>query len=1342
MQYRGRFLAMALIPLLAVMSAHQALLAQTATHVVISEVQVAGTGGANDEFIEVYNPTSSAVDLSTWSIQYKSAIGAFSAVSKKNLTGTVPGFGFLLIANSSYTGTVAADVSHNSFQLASSGGNVFLVNDQTQVTDASDPNIVDRVAYGTGDSPEGTAVTPPSSGGSIERKAKGNATAVSLASGGSDIDFGNSFDTDDNSADFVLQTVSNPQNSSSAVEYPPVTISTSTSRFNSIQEGIDQVDAEGTVTVAPCTYAETLSFSKLLTITSGGVPSIVGDVTVSSSVTLNASFSIQGNIVIESEAVLADGGSGKVITTGSSSIDQGGTFAVPLEVSGGTTVVSGLNSFEGDISVGPTASAILQVHSETSLWAERNISVGTEGAISGPGTITFQGSNETFTNNGVVGASTTFHNSEGGLYYIAGDGTWGDVLIEDGVNMYASGNVTMENANITVDGGLNTLTHTLLLQGTSASALTVASSGSVIGTGMTVKTEGTVTIVQNGTFSESLEIVSGTTTAHGVFSGDIAIDEAGTLGIPSGDTLTADGNVTVEREYGEYKIAPTAPGGKRAQVPHIASSSAGAISGAGTLMFSGYGRTFTNDGAVDVATTFQNNDGDTKSISGSGGGSWKSLTIEGSASVSGGHTFTGSGTPFVVNGSVTLTTGSTIVYSGSAAQTVAALSYDNLEIANPSADVALGGATTVGGTLTISDHDLTTGAYTLTLGGSATIIETAPYAVLGNLTTARVCSTGVNQTFGGMGVEINASGTAPGATTVTRVTGTAPSFPPGIPVKRYFDITPSTNTGLNATFVYHYAANELNGNTESGLSLYRSTDGGTSWTQQGGTVSTGTHTVTLASVDEFSRWIAGGSTPENPAPAVTSVQPSTVALGTTTTLTLTGDDFIGGVSSPQFGSGILVNSFSVVSSGEISVNITVDPTAPVGVQNISVTNDAPGGGTATLTNGLNLVYPPPSLTSVMPSLIDRGQTLDVNLKGTGYYSGTTTVNFGADITVNSLAASGTTDLTANITVGTNATTGPRGVTVTNGGPGGGAATLANALTIANPAPTIVSITPAGGIRGETLDVTVTGTNFLVGVTTCSYGDGIVVNSVSSVTTTQVTANLTIDLGASPGSRDITVTNAAPGGGSATLAGAFSITNPVPTVSSVSPGQAGRGSKLTVAVTGTNFLEGVSSVSFGADISVNSMSITSSTQMTVDISIGASAATGSRSVMVTNAAPGGGSGSLPSGFTVDTSPATGVESMVGVIPDDYVLREAYPNPFNPSTTIGYGLPERSRVKLEVYNMLGNIVAVLVDGERSKGFYEVEWVAGNLPSGVYLIRLHSESLESSRRILASRKVVLVK
>jgi len=145
---------------------------------------------------------------------------------------------------------------------------------------------------------------------------------------------------------------------------------------------------------------------------------------------------------------------------------------------------------------------------------------------------------------------------------------------------------------------------------------------------------------------------------------------------------------------------------------------------------------------------------------------------------------------------------------------------------------------------------------------------------------------------------------------------------------------------------------------------------------------------------------------------------------------------------------------------------------------------------------------------------------------------------------------------------------------------------------------------------------------------------------------------------------------------------------------------------------------------------------------VNISIALSAATGARNVSVTNATPGGGTATLTGGFTVDTSPATSVENTLSAIPEEYVLQEAYPNPFNPSTRIRYGLPEQSRVKLEVYNMLGNVVAELVSGERSKGLYEVEWRAENQPSGVYLVRVFSESVETSKRFIASRKVVLVK
>lgn len=77
--------------------------------------------------------------------------------------------------------------------------------------------------------------------------------------------------------------------------------------------------------------------------------------------------------------------------------------------------------------------------------------------------------------------------------------------------------------------------------------------------------------------------------------------------------------------------------------------------------------------------------------------------------------------------------------------------------------------------------------------------------------------------------------------------------------------------------------------------------------------------------------------------------------------------------------------------------------------------------------------------------------------------------------------------------------------------------------------------------------------------------------------------------------------------------------------------------------------------------------------------------------------------------------------------------AYPNPFNPSTTVEYQLPKAARVSLKVFNTLGQEVAVLVDEEKSAGHYQVRWGAA-FPSGVYFIRYQAgEYLETKRMVL---------
>ncbi|HEX9973444.1 MAG TPA: T9SS type A sorting domain-containing protein, partial [bacterium] len=66
-----------------------------------------------------------------------------------------------------------------------------------------------------------------------------------------------------------------------------------------------------------------------------------------------------------------------------------------------------------------------------------------------------------------------------------------------------------------------------------------------------------------------------------------------------------------------------------------------------------------------------------------------------------------------------------------------------------------------------------------------------------------------------------------------------------------------------------------------------------------------------------------------------------------------------------------------------------------------------------------------------------------------------------------------------------------------------------------------------------------------------------------------------------------------------------------------------------------------------------------------------------------------------------------------IPNSYRLDQNYPNPFNPTTMISYAVAKNSHVKLTVYNTLGQIVAVLVDGLKSQGSYHVTWDAIPLP-----------------------------
>jgi uncharacterized protein (DUF1501 family) len=89
-----------------------------------------------------------------------------------------------------------------------------------------------------------------------------------------------------------------------------------------------------------------------------------------------------------------------------------------------------------------------------------------------------------------------------------------------------------------------------------------------------------------------------------------------------------------------------------------------------------------------------------------------------------------------------------------------------------------------------------------------------------------------------------------------------------------------------------------------------------------------------------------------------------------------------------------------------------------------------------------------------------------------------------------------------------------------------------------------------------------------------------------------------------------------------------------------------------------------------------------------------------------------------------------------MPSGYSLGENYPNPFNPSTTIGFRVPGTGSVRVAVYDMLGRETAVLIDGQVSAGEHEVTWNAGTAPSGTYICRLQAGDVRLSRKMMLVR------
>ena len=99
----------------------------------------------------------------------------------------------------------------------------------------------------------------------------------------------------------------------------------------------------------------------------------------------------------------------------------------------------------------------------------------------------------------------------------------------------------------------------------------------------------------------------------------------------------------------------------------------------------------------------------------------------------------------------------------------------------------------------------------------------------------------------------------------------------------------------------------------------------------------------------------------------------------------------------------------------------------------------------------------------------------------------------------------------------------------------------------------------------------------------------------------------------------------------------------------------------------------------------------------------------------------------------TDIAVSVREERGSTPMSFALAENYPNPFNPSTTIRYELPQKGFVTLKVYNLLGQEVATIVNQKPEAGSYQVQFDGTGLASGVYFYRVKAGDYVESKKLL---------
>lgn len=181
-------------------------------------------------------------------------------------------------------------------------------------------------------------------------------------------------------------------------------------------------------------------------------------------------------------------------------------------------------------------------------------------------------------------------------------------------------------------------------------------------------------------------------------------------------------------------------------------------------------------------------------------------------------------------------------------------------------------------------------------------------------------------------------------------------------------------------------------------------------------------------------------------------------------------------------------------------------------------------------------------------------------------------------------------------------------------------------------------------------------------------------------------------------------------------------NPTPVIARITPDVVPQGTTTSVTVEGMGFMpESVVAIG-GSDVQIQSVTYKHENRIDVSLVVLRAAIPSSRAFRITNPTPGGGR-SQDMAFTVTAS--TGIpERDEDGVPFSFSLGQNYPNPFNPTTVVPYEIPWQTWIRMDLLDVSGRVLKVLVDSEVKAGRHWVLVDANGLPSGVYVVRLQAD------------------